>query len=169
MTTPRKDHLKYLQQLTDRQYSYYDEEEEDNTPDDSWIWAEPPAKEKMKNIIFNGIVDATALRKEQIKGALSQAKNIQVGEFTLRMSSYYGKDPIEQGNLSFSVYKKQFKTATGQPCNMDMKFDLTQDNRFTGRPWLTYFKGAWARDMPIDTVVEVVRWMQGIRRMKAFL
>lgn len=169
MTTPRKDHLKYLQYLTERQYSYQDEEEEDTTPDDSWVWAEPPAKEKMKNVVFNGMVDATKLRKEQIKNALIKARNIQVGDITLRMNSYYGKDPLEQGNLSFTVFKKQYKTATGQPCNMDLKYDLSQDNRFTGRPWLSYFTGAFARDMPMDTVVEVVRWMQGVIRMKAFL
>lgn len=169
MTTPRKDYLKYLQYLTTQQYDYSEEPEADTTPDNAWIWAEPPAKEKMKNIVFNGMVDAINLRKEQIKGALGQARNIQVGEFTIRMSSYYGKEPLKEGNLSFTVFKKQYKTATGQPCNMDMKYDLAKDNRFTGRPWLSYFQGCMGRDVPIDTMVEIVRWMQALKRMTAFL
>lgn len=169
MTTPRKEYLKYLKELTDGQYSFDDEPEIPDTTDDSWIWAEPPAKEKMKNIVFNGMVDATNLRKADIKKALSKAQNIQVGAFTLRIRDFYGKDPLEKGVLSFSVLERKTKTPNGHPCNMDYDTDLSKDNRFNDRPWLSYFKGSSARDVPIDTIVDIVKWMQAIKKLSAFL
>lgn len=169
MTTPRKEYLKYLQYLTDNKYDYSEEPETDNTPDNSWIWSEPPAKSKMKSVVFNGIVDAINLRKEHIKEALGKAKNIQVGSFTLHVSSYYGLDPLQENTFSFTVYERKTKTPTGQPCSMDLKADLTKDNRFTGRPWLSYFKGSHARDVPIDTIVDIIRWMQALKKLTAFL
>lgn len=171
MTTPRKDYLKYLKELTNEQYSFYDDEEETekDTADNSWVWAEPPAKEKMKIIVFNGVVDATELRKDQIKESLGKAKNIKVGEFTLRIRDVYGRDPLEKGVLSLEVYEKRTKTPTGQPCNMDYRCDLSKDKRFASRPWLSYFKGSWGRDVPIDTIIDIVRWMQALKRLTVFL
>jgi len=168
MSTPRKEHLKYLQYLTDHQYDY-SEEPEEKTPDDSWIWAEPPAKEKMKNIIFNGITDATNLRKDQIKTAICKTQNIQVGSFSIKINGYYGTTPLEKGVLSFSVYEKKTTTPNGHPCNMDVRADLSKDNRFTDRPWLSYFKGSGAYDVPIDTIVDIIRWMQAVKKLSAFL
>ncbi len=168
MTTPRKEYLKYLKELTDGQYSF-EEDDSPDVPDDSWVWAEPPAKEKMKNIIFNGMVEATNLRKVEIKDALSKAKNIQVGSFTIRIRDFYGKNPLEKGTLSFDVFERKTRTPNGQPCSMDYRADLSKDDRFNTRPWITYFNGSGARDVPIDTIVDIVKWMQAVKKLSAFL
>jgi len=169
MTTPRQEYLKYLQYLTDQQYDYSDEPEEEKIPDDAWIWADPPEKEKMKNIIFNGVIDATNLRKSEIKKAIGQSKNIKVGNFTIRLVDFYGRGPLDKGTLSLRIYEKRTQTPTGQPCNMDYDAELHKDDRFNGRPWLSYFEGSYGREIPIDTIVDIVKWMQVIKKLTAFL
>ena len=169
MTTPKKEYLEYLKALTAGQYNFEDDPDTPDVPDDSWIWAEPPAKEKMKNVQFGGVINALSLKKAQIKTAISKGQNIQVGAFMIRIMDYYGKDPLERSILSFEVYERRTKTPTGQPCNMDYPADLSKDNRFANRPWLSYFNGSFARDVPIDTITDIVKWMQALKKLTAFL
>lgn len=167
MNISKEDYLKLLQDLANEQYDSEDKPEV--IPDDTWIPADPPAKERMKNISFSGVVDATNLRKDQVKSALARASNIKVGAFLIRINDYCGKDPLQKGILSFEIYERRTRTPTGNPCNMDYPADLSADDRFHGRPWLSYFSGASARDVPIDTIIDIVRWMQAVKKLSAFL
>lgn len=167
----KEDYLKLLEEIADEQY-----DESDDVPsisDDSWIWSEPPIKEKIKFQNLHGIVDVTKYRKDKIQEALYKCMNIQVGTFLIKIDTYHGY-PDKKGKgvdltMDIETWEKRFKTPSGNPCNMDFRVDLSTDNRFTGRPWLTFFSGSSARKVPVDTVVEIVRWMQAIKRMTAFL
>lgn len=66
--------------------------------------------------------------------------------------------------------ERRFRTPSGNPCNMDYRINLHKDNRFTNRPWLNEFgPQGEADDVPIETVVDIIRWLQALKRMNAFL
>lgn len=146
-------------------------------PDDSWAPGESSAKELMKRADGRyGIIDVTKFRKDKIQEALYKCMSIQVGEFLIRIDTYHGyPDKFGKGTnltMDIEVWKKQYKTLSGNPCNMDFKMDWSKDNRFFGRPWLQLFAGGTscsANDVPVETVIEIVRWMQALKRMNAFL
>lgn len=163
----KEDYLKLLEKIAANQYDT--EDEMPYTPEEAWIPAESEAKSKLKNINFNGVIDCTKMRSNDIKTAIGKAKNIQVGTFLIRISDYYGEDPLVEGKLSIEVYERLYRTPTGQPCNMDFRADLTRDSRFTGRPWLKYFQGSWADKVPVENIIEIVRWMQALKKLAAFL
>lgn len=163
----KSDYQKLLEQIAAEQYDTNDEEP--LIPEEAWIPAESNVKNKLKNITFNGVIDCTKLRSKDIKGAIGKAKNLQVGTFLIRIEDYCGEDPLIQGKLSIEIWERLSRTPTGQPCNMDYRADLTLDTRFTGRPWLKYFHRSWATDVPIENIIEIVRWMQAIKKLTAFL
>lgn len=163
----KENYIKLLEQLTAEQYDT--EDEISCIPEDVWMPAESEAKIKLKNITFNGVIDCTNMRSNDIKTVISKTKNIKVGNFLIKINDYYGEDPIIKRNLSIEVYERLYKTPTGQPCNMDFKVDLTMDSRFAGRPWLTYFNGSWAKDIPIENIIDIIRWMQVLKKLTCFL
>ena|ERR1700676_3009441 len=165
----KEDYERLLEQL-----SSDDQDLEQDIPEDAWIPSEPFAKDRMKLHKSLGSIDATDLKKDQIQDALYSCKNIQVGNFSIRIESYHGY-PNKQGkgtDLSMDIYlmEKRYKTPSGNPCNMDYKIDIYKDNRFTNRPWLHHFV-AYGRavNIPVETVVDVVKWLQALKRLPAFL
>jgi len=167
----KEDYLKLLEEIAD--------EEQDDVPDvsdDSWIWSEAPIKEKIRFSNLHGIVDVTKYRKDKIQDALYKCMNIKVGDFIVKIDTYHGY-PDKLGKdvgltMDIEVWEKRYKTPSGNPCNMDFRIDWSKDNRFFGRPWLKYFSGgssSSASHVPVDTVIEIIRWMQAIKKMGAFL
>ena len=164
----KEEYLKLLDEIDNE-----DQDENLDIPDESWIWAEPPIKQKIKHNTLNSMVNLTTCRKDKIQEALYKCMNIQVGNYLIRISSYHG-EPDKFGNgtgltMDICVWEKRYKTLSGNPCNMDYMVDLSKDNRFTNQPWLKLFDGYYAKSVPVDTVVDIVRWMQALKRMTAFL
>lgn len=168
-----------LEEAAEEQYGSEDSDHvEPAVEESSWIPSVDPRKEQMlerlKRSTLYGRIDVTKLRKDQIQDALYKCVNLEVGEFTLHINEYHGYPlPNKKGNeltMDITMFSKQYKTATGAPCNMDLKFDPHKDNRFEKRPWVHMFdnKGR-AFEVPAETVVDIVRWLQALRRMNAFL
>jgi hypothetical protein len=150
-----------------------------NIPESAWIPAESPAKDQMNRARAansHGVIDVLKYKKEQIKDALYKCINLQVGEFIIHVEEYHGRPnikktaPLAELTMDVSIMQERYQTPSGAPCKMAYKMDFFRDNRFATRPWLTYFNsnGA-AHNIPVDTVVDIVRWMQALRRMNAFL
>jgi hypothetical protein len=170
MNITKEDYLKLLEEMSNN------EEDLDNSPpieDESWIWADPPVKDKIKISNYHGVIDATKFKKEEIQDALYKCMNIQIGNFLLKIDKYHGF-PDTHGNgsnltLDIQTWEKKYRTPSGNPCNMDFRVDLSKDDRFANRPWINLFNGCYGSKVPVETVVEIVRWLQAIKRMTAFL
>jgi len=162
----KKDYFKLLEEIAIEQYNSEDNFEA--IPEDAWMPAESPAKDRMKKKAFSEVVDATNLRKEKIRNALTMFSNIKVGNFLIRVRNY-SADLLDKGVFSITIYERRYKTSTGNPCNMDVPAKLSEDDRFSGRSWLTYFDGAHGENIPIDIIIDIVRWMQAIKKLSAFL
>ncbi|CAM6006090.1 unnamed protein product [Sphagnum balticum] len=164
-----------LESLNEGQYGS-DEENyvPDNYSEDAWMPAVSPHKEKMFRTVRNGQLDITKYRKEQIKDAIYKVTNLIVGEFLIHITEYHGmkagnKPQESKLNLDIILYRTKYKTETGQHCNMQFKLDPRTDNRFTGKPWLEMFAGSRADNIPVDTLVDIIRWLQALKRINAFL
>lgn len=164
MNIDKEEYLKLLSEL--------DEPAEDIS-DDSWFYADPPAKEKMlKARAFSGSMDCTNFKREQILKAIKSNCNLQVGPFSIRIRGFYHSEKADKAYMSIDLFEKKTKTPTGHPCNMDYKVDVMKDNRFEGRPWAELFNNhrqGTAINVPIETVVEIVKWLQALKKLTAFL
>ena len=148
-------------------------------PDSAWIPAESPAKEKMnlrRAADATGVIDVLKYKKPQIREALYRSINLQVGEFIIHVDEYHGRPAIKKMppqaelTMDIQVMQEKYKTPSGAPCKMTYKMDFFKDNRFAECPWISYFtfKGA-AHNIPMETVVNIVKHMQIIQRLNAFL
>lgn len=169
----KEDYLRLLEELSK------EDDLDSETPsgidvlDVSWMPSESSAKAKMlKSLNFNGTIDATHLKKEQIKEAIAKSKNLQVAHFSIKIRGFYVSDKQNNSFMHLDIYERRTKTATGQPCNMDYKLDVFGDKRFAGRPWLQLFnnnRAGTATNVPIDTVVDIVKWLQALKKLAVFL
>lgn len=172
----KEEYLKLLEDLANDQYGNDDVSEDTYIPDEAWIPAESEAKAKIRLHSMHGMVDVTGYRKDKIRDALYKCMNIKVGDFLIKIDTYHGyPDKFGHGSnltMDIEVWEKRYRTPSGAPCNMDFRIDWSKDNRFFGRKWLHYFSNGTsssASDVPVETIVEIVRWMQAIKRMTAFL
>lgn len=164
-----QEYMELCQKLVDQQYS--DAVDDYDIEKMEWIPAESEAKEKMLKVNHSGMIDLTHVKSSKIKEEIFKCGNLKVGDFKIIISHYSGVPSQEGAKLccNLRVMGHQSQTMNGMPCNMDSTVNLSKDSRFKGRPWLKYFNGSYADNVPIDTVVEIIRWMQAVKKMTAFL
>jgi len=165
-----QDYLELIQLLVDQQY--------DHAIDDydvvkmEWIPSEPEIKQKIHRASSAGMIDLTSVKSSKLKEEILKCTNLRVGPFKIRIKRYNGV-PSQQGmqmTVDMEVWEERTKTPSGMPCKIDYPMVFVKDNRFTNRPWLKYFnQGNFGSNVPIDTAVEIVRWMQAVKKLSAFL
>lgn len=165
----KREYLDLVQKLVDRQYDdavdNYDIEQME------WIPSEPEIKQKIHQANNAGTIDLTHVKSSKIKEEILKCSNLRVGAFKVRVVRYNGV-PSKNGAqmaLSLKVWEERNQTPSGMQCQMDYPMHFNKDNRFDGRPWLKYFQDNTAHNVPIDTVVEIVRWLQAVHKLTAFL
>jgi len=163
-----QEYLDLIQSLVDQQY---DDAIEDYDIDKmEWIPAESEIKKKLESLNHHGMIDLTNVKSTKLKEEIKKCANLRVGAFKIALTSIR-PNPIK-GDVGYDleIREERTKTPSGQPCRVDYRVDLTKDSRFRGRPWLKYFLGnGVASNVPIDSVVEIVRWMQAVKKLTAFL
>jgi hypothetical protein len=165
-----QDYLKLLQEIVDQQYD--DAVDDYNINDMEWIPSEPEIKEKIHKASTNGMIDLTNVKSSKLKEELMKCTNLKVGNFKIKIKRYNAV-PSQAGaqmTVDMEIWEERTKTPNGMPCRIDYPLILYKDSRFDKRPWLKYFnQGNFATNVPIETAVEVIRWMQGIHKLTAFL
>lgn len=165
-----EDFMKLMQQAID---SFNKTDEIDNLPDETIemedVYVPPPITEHKPNTI--GSIDLTKYKKDKIRDALLKCANLRVGNFTVIISRYYGMPKDEAGmSMNIRIMEDKTKTPTGNPCRMTYDIDVFKDTRFKDRAWRSYFKsGSSGYNIPEQTVVEVIRWLQALTKLAAFL
>lgn len=139
-----------------------------------WMPADPPAKEKIKPPGVGGAIDITNTKKNDIQDIIYKYTSLKVGIFLIQITKY-NSQPSKSGKnqdlkMDLSFWHEVYKTPSGAPCKMTYKFDIGSDKRFSNRSWMTYLSDkSNMKEVPVDVVVEIIRWFQGIKRMTAFL
>jgi hypothetical protein len=165
-----EEYLELCQKLIDEQYG--DEAIEDyNISDMEWMPSESEVKKKKLQANTNGMIDLTDIKASKIKDELFKCTNFKVGNFKIRINHYYGMPEEEfKLKLGVEVWEERHKTPNGMPCKIDYPMIFAKDSRFKNRPWLNDFQGGnSAYRVPIDTVVEIIRWMQAVKKLTAFI
>jgi len=165
-----QEYLDLIQKLVDHQY---DDAIDDYDIDKmEWIPAEAEIKAKIPKLNNRGMIDLTHVKSSKLKEEILKCGNLRVGSFKVVLTHYHGV-PSQSGAqlcVDLEVREEKTKTPSGQECRVDYRADLLKDSRFKGRPWLKYFSnGSCGSNIPIDTVVEIVRWMQAVKKLSAFL
>jgi hypothetical protein len=168
----RKDYLSLIQKFAEEQYDTPDEEEP--KLEDYWMPAESPLKKKIQEPTNAGAADVTKVKKDQVMDCLKKFRNIKVGNFLIKITKYHNDESgdFTKGMVDLYIYEEKNKTASGQPAKMHNKINLSKDDRFENRPWLSHsnkYNPEFLSKVPMLTVVEIVRWLQGITRLTAFL
>lgn len=140
-----------------------------------WIPSEPEIKKNIPQPNTWGTIDLTNVLSTKIKEEILKCANIKVGTFKIRVARFNGVPSQEGAKLCMDIEIKEARKTTpnGVPCGpagVEYPADVLKDTRFKGRPWLKYFKdGSYAHNVPVDTVVEIVRWLQALKKLTAFL
>ena len=161
----------YLALCTKLLEEQYDEALDDyNIEDMEWTPSETEVKVKREKANSNGMIDLSEVKSNLIKPQLFKCTNFKVGFFKLRISHFNEKESDDKAVFSVEVWEERHKTPNGMPCKIDFPMVFAKDTRFKDRPWLKHFQGgSFAYQMPIDTLVEVIRWMQIVKKLSAFL
>lgn len=161
----KQEYLELCQRLLDEQYS--SDDESDDTSAIAWIPAESEIKNKMTAVRnAQGFIDLTKMKKEKIKEAIQKCDNFRVHDFTIRINHYNDKSD----SFSITLYEDKTKTPSGNPCKMTYPVLIEKDSRFNGRSWITYFKGSkYGGNIPTDTLIEIIRFLQIIKKLSAFI
>lgn len=178
----KEEYLKIIQSL---QEDSSETDMYDDILDSNWMPAVSPAKERMeraKNRAHSyANIDVTNFKKDKIQEALYNFCNIKISEFLLRIETYHGRpefnkmymksnSPAVSLSMDISLWQEVYRTPSGAPCKMIYTLNLFKDKRFTGRPWLALFDASGKADnVPVETVVEIVRWFQNIKKLSAFM
>ncbi len=173
-----EEYISLLKSLTKQQYSDQIEDEDEDDPfailnDSSQDW-EPSNqyefKEK-KSVLPNreNTTDLTSAKWEDIKTRLHIAGHIRVGSFLVRIKRYEVNTPDITLDIEISEEKK--KNFGGNTAKIAEKISTTKDSRFKNKTWITYFKNPLLGGMkiPIDTVADIIKYLQFVYANPAFL
>jgi hypothetical protein len=155
----KEEYLKLIQELLDNQY---DNEEEDNSLF-VWLPAESEIKEKIKiKELNNGFIDGTNVKSIEFKKLLTLNGNVRFGLFMIVRTSKMQCN----GSIITNLYIYEDHKANS---NISSKVDVIKDSRFISRVWKKYFNSyKEGVDIPIDTVVEIARYLQVLQKLAAF-
>lgn len=164
----KQEYLDLINKLLDQQYE--NDEPETPDPDSHWMPAESPLKDKIPISVQNGVIDLTNAKKDKIKTSLTMAGGFRVDNFLVKVKRRQTNSLPVALVWDIELFEERFKTPSGNPCRMTYRLDVGSDTRFNQCPWVTSFgKGSSARGVSPDVFFDIIRWMQAIKRMTAFL
>lgn len=161
----KEEYIALCEEILNSQYEQSDEESKEEI---CWQPSLPAAKEKMlKHLAKNMVVDLSTAKREEIKKQLYYAENFRVDHFTIRVQWY----DDEKDTFDLALHEERHRTMSGHPCRIITPLNIEDDTRFMGRPWLNYFSvhGDQGRKIPSETVIEIIRFFQALKKLKAFV
>lgn len=149
----------------------YDLLEEDAPERKSWVEVKPEIKEKLFRARKSGTTDLTHARSGAIKGLLFNHNNIKIYDFVIGITKYHGNLESDKLELlvDISILKEEEKLFNGKITKWYKLFDITHDDRFADAPWIFHFSYNVAEEINADTLVEIIRRMQVVKKLSAFL
>lgn len=159
--------------LIDRVMREQDEPEElDINYYELWSGAEsqdPRVERAKKKKESTNTIDATDLKSNRLVDIIRNYSTIKVGIFTLQINSSRSDSDNKEIRMNITLYKTHFKTPNGLSFIIDKPHDPTKDDLFKDCLWIKQFDSCSAFGMPEEDVISVIRWLQAITKLKAFL
>ena len=160
----KEEYLKFIMDI----YNEINDDMEEVLGDVCWTYSEPPEKTKIINKLEH--IDATNLKINDIKSKINKYNQISIGNFLIHIKQHEYCEINKLNLYSFYIYENIFTLPSGRSCNVLTKIDTLKDIRFKARPWLTYFKrDRMAYQVPENTLIDIIRWLQAICKLLAFI
>lgn len=167
MTLTKEEYLAMVAKLVDEQYG-----------NDPIEFQEP--KEPLKVIMrgkertlpsLNLVIDATKYKKEEIKDAVLRAANLRIDNFLIKIIKHNYSDSEDGMPMTYNlnIYEESPHIYLNRPSKKITKLTPSKDSRMDTRPWLSYFVGDQAHCVTLDDLLNIIRWLQAIGKMGAFL
>jgi hypothetical protein len=135
----KEEYLELINKILEGSYSDLEEEKEEVKLEGAWI----PAKPNLP-AIKPGIIDLTSTKSKDILDSLKKGERFRIGKFTIRLNHSFNREVA--------------------------KIEIWEDKTITtpaGRPFATY--GYSAFQVPIEVSCEIIRWLQAVTKLAAFL
>lgn len=165
-----QEYLELCEKLAEQYYNQ-DDDYSQTIPEESWIPAESEAKEKLKRMLnHNGFIDLTNAKQSQIADKVHTSNNFKIGAFLVKVTKYR-VDASGKTHLDAIIYEEKLvRNKFFKDTKISVKVDPMKDMRFSSRNWAGYFKvDKKGMNVPIDEFPEIIRWIQAVQKMKAFL
>lgn len=162
----KKEYLDIIQKLVQDQYG----DLIDNYGNIEWIPAEPEIKQKLIKI-NNTIINLTDLKNDDIRKNIILHNNFKIYSYKLKINNcnfvpnFNGK----QTCFNITIWEEKNKTPNGHPCKIEFPVNLEKDSRFNNRPWLKYFSMNDGTNIPLDTILDIIKWLKTTVKLKAFI
>jgi hypothetical protein len=166
----KEEYLALINELLERQYE--EDKSTSTEPENHWIPAEPAIKEKLPFAVRGGILDLSNASKEKIRVLAFQSDTFKVDHFLIRVKRppKIPKAPQIKSTLTIDVLEEKFRTPSGAPCRIEYKVNFPKDSRFNNFAHVAKFQSnGRAINVSEDVFFDLIRWLQAIKRMTAFL
>jgi len=155
----KEEYIELLEYLTNHQYDLEEPEKLEEKIDCTPI--EPRVKKKL--LSNHNLIDLTMVRREKLKDLILDHKNIIVGPFKISITCPR-RQLTDTTVFSISIWEEE------KGSKIIRKVDVQSDDRFGKREWKKYFsKFKTGNNIPEDDLVDIVRWLQAIHKLTAFL
>ena len=128
-------------------------------------------KERMVNEKYSGrsyddLIDAS---EEEIKEKIHTTGNIKIGQFLIKIKNY--KKDTKTTTINMAIYEERLNETYFGKNTIAKRVNIVKDLRFETCDWLKYFINPITSgiNIPIETAAEIVRWLQGVVKLGAFL
>lgn len=164
-----QNYLDLVTKLADEQYDHNDDFHDIITKME-WVPAESEAKEAMlKSTASYGCIDLTTVHSSKMKEEIFKNCNFRVGNFKVNIKRF-SADPENKEIFAYlRIWEERNKTPNGMSCKLDFAVNFNKDTRFTECSWVTHFGGNSSDKVPINTVVEIARYLQFVSKYPAFI
>lgn len=163
MTLTKEEYIALIAKLVDQQYGKEIEQEDE---DRGQVSGSPEVPNRPNP---NTIIDVTTYKRNDIEPALLKSANLKVDSFIIKIHHYTTTNDGYEC-YSLRLYEESPHVYLNRPCTKTTKIKPDQDNRFDSRTWANYFNGRdFATAMPHLELLDMIRWLQAIGKMGAFL
>lgn len=159
----KEEYIAMVAKLVDQQYG----RELDNDDDEPHHLSGSPEIPTRPNP--NSIINITDHKRNDIPIELLRACNFKIGNFLIKI---HHNMTNEDGYAcySFKLFEESPYTYLNRPSIKTTKITPCNDSRFDGRSWLSYFgQRSFAEQMIVSELLDMIRWLQAIGKMTAFL
>ncbi len=164
-----EDYLELLKNLTEHQYDEPEECTYDKGLKELYDEIEYSPRPKMKLFDPAACSNLSSATLEAITLKLHTTGNISVGPFIIRIKKYDASKPAIQ--LDVDIMEEKSRAFNGQPGKITEKVNMIKDSRFYNKTWIKYFNNPikYGSKVPLETVADIVKYLQFVYKNPAFL
>jgi len=165
----KEEYLALIKELLEQQY--IEDNDTSIESENCWIPAEPAVKDKLPFSVSGGAIDLSKDKKEKVRILMFQSNIFKVDHFLIKVKSPVAAKLADRTpSLTIELYEEKFQTPSGAPCRMEYKMNIPKDSRFNDFAHTSKFThGGCAIGVTEEVFIDLIRWLQAIKRMTAFL